>query len=361
MGQWDRLTERALIPYLVERELLGAQDIVEGDVELANTSRRNLSFRVTTKDERGCLVKQGVGAERGATIAREAEFLIAAANAPNSVRWLGHLPAVRDWHSERRILVFSLVPGAHSLAERHARASLWPAGLAWQVGRALRRLHTWSPAIQTVALPLDPPRILSIHRPDLPIVDQVSDSGLEVIKIVQDTPELCSAFDDLSLNWQSSRVIHGDVKWDNVVLLPTPGGRRFRVLLVDWELVQLGDPLWDAASFLCQYLDTWIASMPILAQSPRSGALSAGIPLERLQPAMRRFWDGYMREMGTEERAVALERVVRYAAARLVQFAIEADQQSALLSATGVVRLQVAHNMVQRPLAAATSLLGFAA
>ncbi len=60
------------------------------------------------------------------------------------------------------------------------------------------------------------------------------------------------------------------------------------------------------------------------------------------------------------EDAEVVERVVKYAAARLIQFAIEADQQSAILSATGVVRLQVANNMMQRPVAAARSLLGLA-
>ncbi len=176
-----------------------------------------------------------------------------------------------------------------------------------------------------------------------------------MVKIVQGAPGLSEALDELRRRWQPSSIIHGDLKWDNVVLVPRPSGRRpHHVQFVDWEMVQFGDPLWDAASFLAQHLDVWIGSMPVAAHAPRSD--SARLPLDRLKPAMRQFWQAY--RLGANEDDHAVERVVRYAAARLVQFAIEADQQSAILSANGVIRLQVAHNMMQRPMTAVRTLLG---
>jgi hypothetical protein len=125
-------------------------------------------------------------------------------------------------------------------------------------------------------------------------------------------------------------------------------------------MAQLGDPLWDVGSYLSQCLDRWIASIPAAGNSALAQAQAAGVPLQRLQPAMRQFWESYARadELGASEHVAALERVARYTAARLVQRAIEGEQQNAVLSNTGVLRLQVARNMLQQPMVAATSLLG---
>ncbi len=357
----NRLTERLVIPYLLERQVLNARAIVDGDAEVINMSRRNLNLRVQTTGHHDYLVKKGIGAERGETVRREAEFLMTTATGLEDRVLKQHLPQVRDWNAGDRILVFNLAAGTHSLAEHHLRTGRCASGIARQVGTVLRRLHRWHPdttdLINNVIVDRGPPGVLTIHRPDIRMFEDMSGSGLDIIKIVQETPGLCRGFDDLRSTWRSSHVIHGDLKWDNVVLAPNSDGKRgFQVQLIDWESVQLGDPLWDAASFLSQYLDTWIASIPGVDSSPQSQASAASMPLERLRPAMRHFWDGYSR--GRRDRVVALERTVRYAAARLVQFAIEADQHSAMLSATSVIRLQVAHNMLERPLSAATSLLG---
>jgi hypothetical protein len=361
----DRLTERMVVPFLVERGLLDTLAIVDGDLEVVNMSRRNVNFRVTTTHEPSYFVKQAVGTDRIGTIGREAAFLMAAACAAGYSGMRSYLPSVVAWDQERHILVFNLEPDTYSLAEHHLRTRRHTSGLARQVAIALRQLHRWRPdadeSIHDACTNHEPPPILSIHRPDLRVFEHMSGSGLENNKNLQETPNITPRFDAMRRAWRPWSILHGDMKWDNVVLLPKPDGKSgFQVQLVDWEMVQLGDPLWDAASFLAQYLDAWIASIPVAGNSPRAAAAST--PLSRIQPAMRQFWEVYTRGIPatTTDRTLALERIVGYASARLVQFAIEADQQSAVLSASGVVRLQVAHNMMQRPLEAASSLLGLA-
>ena len=357
------LNARTIVPFLVDRVLLDARAIVEGDVEVVNMSRRNLNFHVKTTVGPNYLVKQGVDFERIESIEREAAFLQNAADPLGDDLVRSQLPTVRLWDADHNVLVFLLASETHSFAEHHLRTGQISSGLASQAGTALGQLHRRGS--KDLRLPVnlylscDPPPVLSLHRPDVRVFEHLSGSGLEVIKILQQAPVLCAGFDELLREWKSSSIIHCDMKWDNVVLVPKADGKRgFQVQLVDWEMVQFGDPLWDAASFLAQYLDVWIGSIPIAASAPQANA--ARIPLERLQPATRLFWKAYYpnAKRGVESDAEVIERVVNYAAARLVQFAIEADQQSAVLSATGVLRLQVAHNMMQRPLAAARSLLG---
>jgi len=362
-GPLGRLTERTVIAFLGEKGLLNPQAIVDGQVKVQRVSRRNLSFRVTTTVDQNSFVKQGLGVERASTVAREAAFLRTIDSSTNSERLRRYLPQVRDWDEERRILVFDLVPGARSLAEHHHQTGRWSSALARFTASALRELHRWQPTSGDIAGGKEadgrPPWILSIHRPDQAQLNRMSSGSLEIIKIVQAARPLVAAFDELRAGWRPSSIIHGDVKWDNFVVQPNRRAKGARLTLVDWEMVQRGDPLWDAGSYLSQYLDTWIASIPAAGSSVLSQARAAGVPLERLQPAMRRFWESYAGGAGLETGdGVALEQMVRYAAARLVQTAVEGEFQSPVLSNTGVLRLQVAQNMLQRPGMAATSLLG---
>jgi Ser/Thr protein kinase RdoA (MazF antagonist) len=357
----ERLTERSVIAYLIDRGLLNPQSIVHGDVKVVTESRRNLNFRVTTTLAKNYFVKQGLGDDRSLTVGREGAFLEFARDAQQTSRLRRYLPRVADWNAEQKILVLHLAQEARNLADHHHRSGRWSAGLAREVGTALTRLHRRKPfpceTFPAAALDRRPPWVLSIHRPDLRIFDDLSGSGIALVKLVQGAPQLCSALDLLRLSWQPSALIHGDLTWGNVIV---HGDGRHHVQLVDWEFVQLGDPLWDAGSFLSQYLNAWIVSIPMVGSPPHAQTDAARVPIQQLQPAMKRFWESYAHGAHLEglDRAVARDRVVRYAAARLVQTALEADQHLALSSTTGVLRLQVAQNMLQHPTQAATTLMG---
>jgi aminoglycoside phosphotransferase (APT) family kinase protein len=188
----------------------------------------------------------------------------------------------------------------------------------------------------------------------------MSGGSLDVIKIAQAAGPLLAEFDALRIGWQPGSIIHADVKWDNFVVHPTGKAHAPRLTLVDCEMVQLGDPLWDVGSYLSQYLDTWISSIPASENSPLSQARAASVPLQRLQPAIQQFWKSYAGGNGSEsaDGGAALRLMVRYAAARLVQTAIEAESLRPVASNTSVLRLQVAENMLQRPGEAASSLFG---
>ncbi|HET7038227.1 MAG TPA: phosphotransferase [Thermomicrobiaceae bacterium] len=361
-----RGASRSLLGYLIERGLLDERDIVEGEVKVVDASRRNRNVRVTTTLGKNYFIKQALDEERSETIRREAAFLrFAWETAPGS-RLTGYLPALRDWDAERGAVVFEQVPESLSLAEHQRRSRRWPVGLAGQAGAALAALHTWQPApapAAEIALPdYGPPWALSIHQPEIGIFDTMSGAGLEIVRIVQQAPSLGEALDRLRDGWRATAITHGDIKWDNFVVSRITGTRGRRLWLVDWELVQRGDPLWDAGSFLSQYLDTWIASIPVVdaAGLSRSPEGWAQMPLERLQPAMRRFWDTYARAVGLDGagRSDALARVARYAAARLILTGVEAEQLHPQLNNTGVLRLQVAQNMLRRPAEAAAALFG---
>lgn len=61
-------------------------------------------------------------------------------------------------------------------------------------------------------------------------------------------------FRDAWTLWEATSLIHGDLRWTNV-LYANPGAPHVR--LVDWELSCLGDPAWDVGSVLADILSSF--------------------------------------------------------------------------------------------------------
>jgi len=94
-------------------------------------------------------------------------------------------------------------------------------------------------------------------------------------------------------------LVHGDLKWDNVLVAPAPAAG---VRLVDWELSGRGDPAWDVAS--------WLAHA--VALGDRVGDTATG------------FVRAYAAVTGEEHAFWA--RVARQCPARAVHLALEAAE-----------------------------------
>jgi aminoglycoside phosphotransferase (APT) family kinase protein len=233
--------------------------------------------------------------------------------------------------------------------------------LARASGRALASLHRMPPAA-VGARPggLDPAWHLSWHRPWLRQFFELSFAGIELLRLVQGSDELCGVLDDLRGSWRAETLIHGDVRWDNWVAPPaTASGRRTRVILLDWEVAGPGDPCLDIGAFLAEYLSAWVHSIPIVDScDPGRMLRHARRPLDRMQPAIQAFWTAYCRTSNQHAHGTALARAVQFAAARLLQAAVEESAADSELRAHTVAALQLAVNIVQRPGDAAARLLG---
>jgi hypothetical protein len=187
-------------------------------------------------------------------------------------------------------------------------------------------------------------------------------SNIELLRIVQQSEELCTSFERLGGQWRNTSLIHGDLTWANCLVLPGTRSRPLPALkLVDWELARLGDPCWDVAGVLSGYIDAWLSSIPISADAPPDRFLQfARLPLERMQPALGAFWQSYRRYMEIPDADLAgwLERATSFAGVRLVQTAFEQLQLEPPLGARAVFLVQLCANIVARPLEAAVQLLG---
>jgi aminoglycoside phosphotransferase (APT) family kinase protein len=351
--------------YLLERDLISAEAVVDGRLKIVDMSRRNRVFIVTSDGERGYVVKQPSDGD-DAGVRHEAVVLerLRAANP----RLAARLPAPVSYDPAAGILVLEAARDVRDLRDRHARGR-FSCEVAAQVGQALALLHaTPTATLGEHSAPWDPRWALQLHRPSLTTAQHVLTSAAnELVRTIQQSQELCAALDELHASLREVALIHGDVRWENVLTARAPSGaspRRSRVLLVDWESARRGDPSLDLGAFFGEYLHAWLGSIPIVEPADPGRLLAyAGRPLARMRPALRAFWLSYTRRSpaAAPELGRLLRRAASCAAARVLTGALERSLSRHRLRGSPRFAVQLSLNILQRPDEAIAQLFGISA
>ena len=361
------LAQNEVALYLLKRRLVSRESIVEGDLVVMDVSRRNRNYKVISERSPGYLLKQGVGPEGIATLAHEAAVYQLLQSDTGTHGLNLYLPHCYGYDPEEHVLILELMRSGRDLGEYHMDQGRFSTTIAGMLGDALGLLHRqkreqrkWSEDVHLFSG--YSPWVLSVHRTDFSFFQRISNANIQAIKIIQHFPEFCEHFDKLREDWKVETLIHHDLKWDNCIVSVKSGlQRKTRLVIVDWELASRGDPCWDVGSVFNDYLSFWLLSIPLTGEAPLEQFIElARYPLEKMQPAIRTFWQSYVRQMGlsTAIANVWLLRSVQYAAACLVQTAFEQMQTSARLMGNAVFLLQLSLNILQRPQEALVNLLG---
>jgi aminoglycoside phosphotransferase (APT) family kinase protein len=350
------LEHAGIADYLLSLGLVKPAAVVEDDLVVVDASRRNSVFIATGRTGPAHVVKQA-DARTAATLAHEAAVLRTLAAMPELA---GLVPEVVHHDADARRLVLRTAAGGRDWARHHGDRR-FPLAPARALGRALAALHRL-PGDALIDLPPGVDRMwgLTLPQPSHEMVLDLSAAAIDLVARVQASDDVCARLQELRATVPGGAIVHGDLRWENCVLVAAPGGRRrTRVLLVDWELAGRGPAAFDVGTALAEYLIRWVGSIPILdARDPSRFVDRARHPLERMRPAVIAFWQAYCAAIG---RPPALKPVVELAAVRLLQASVESAMQSAAPSAHGVVLAQLAANLLDDPDAAALVLLGLSA
>lgn len=357
------LTIANLAHFLIGRGLLSPDAVLGGDLVILDASRRNRNFKVIRGTGPGLFVKQMREMQPDAmlTLRREAACYERARDDPALSRLM---PRLITYDSARHLLIVELLPEAESLADRHAREKTFPAEIGRMLGEGLGLYHAQaagiieSEAMQSL-FARQVPVMLKLQSGGLAALGQFGRIGPALSAVIEQHPEFQTLLDALGAEWRFDSLIHGDMKWDNVLLFPTPsGGLDFRI--VDWEMADLGDADWDVGAVLQSFLAVWILSMPIASGLPPEHYVGmAAQPIETMRPVLQAFWEAYSstRGFGDGDRKPALERSMRFGAARLVWAAFEQRLYATQLDPAAIALLQVSLNILKNPAQAVADLL----
>ena len=348
------LERQEVVHYLLERGLVSPEAVVRADARVFAVERRNRGYRVESTSGPSHFVKQAAAVESAATVATEAAVLQRFAGLPSGSPLRRYLPAYRAYDVESCILVTELAIGSMTLHDQLASGRALRPGIGLALADAILALHELEPPPASVDAV---PGALLFHRPDSRILSDVTSANMALISAIQRNRGLRDGLDSVVQAWVVTCTIHADLRWDNVVVLPSPQSARPRPLvwLVDWEMSCHGDPRWDIASVLAAPLAVWALSVGASGEPSTQTLKRARYPLHRSRPLLNSFWRRYTSRTG---RVMETDEVMRFVAARLVQSAYEAQQYSSRLSAGVAVLVQLAANILQRPAEAAERLIG---
>jgi hypothetical protein len=363
------LTVDTVIPYLVERNLLSPASIVEGDVEVIDVGRRNQNLKIASRRGTSYLIKQAGEGEpfTDTTVRSEAWFYDHCRHEPYAADVRGVLPELYAWDEDRVLLVLELIDGQPLWAHYAATpAPEFPSDTAAPLGEALGIVHRIfrpsgdraEPRIEELQGP--PPWIMLVHRPTPEIFARMSPANLQLLKWVQENSALTGRLEGLRTEWRAETLIHNDIKGDNV-LVTKRASEGLRVRIIDWELIQVGDPAWDVGNIFRDLLDYWLLSVPLSGDlKPEEMLERAQIPLSKVHPAARAFWQAYRISvrMDVDNTGPFLTRALRFAAARMMQGAYELSANTHAPANLAIAMLQLAANILDDPREASLHLFG---
>jgi Ser/Thr protein kinase RdoA (MazF antagonist) len=340
--------------YLIDRKLIDPDAIIDGELKVVSAARRNRNLRVEARTG-GLLVKQPDDPTQGghSTLLAEASFYAFCQNGPAAAAMADVLPRLIFFDPDRSLLALELLADASSPWQRFwaAGPQAFPHEIGRRIGRMLGEVHR---TFRDPAMLDDPslawlspavPWVMMAHKPGPELLSTISPANYQTLRILQTEGRLGESLDRLRGEWRPETVIHADVKSENILV--SPGVEGDSVRLVDWELVQRGDPAWDVAGVLQDAVMFWISGMTGGGDLDALVA-SATFPWAVLQAYLRAFWQGYRRAAGLtlDEANATLARAVAFSGARLVQTAYEASHASSAMPAQSLLLLQASANLL---------------
>ncbi len=353
-----------VLHYLWGRGLVSARKINDGDYMVIELVRRNRNFKVVNRCGEGLFVKQ-VGQwtkQSVATLRLEAHCYELVHQVSELSMFVNLLPRFKCYDNQQSILITELLNG-ESLASYYLRMGQFPPLVTSQLGTALGQCHL----VGTICsqcnghdqFPRTKPWILQLHKVPLHRAEGLSEGQRRLQRIVRQHSDFGRILDSLAAEWKFETLVHGDIKWDNCMVVDLEKGREAR--LVDWELADIGDPGWDVGGIFSAFLSLWIESIPFGPKVSVEAAVGAArFPIESMQLLIRLFWSAYCSAAQIKTAAVPnlLRQAVLFCGARLVQTAHEYVQDVEELTQLALFLLQSSLNILASPEEAATELLG---
>ena len=354
------LSEAGIVRYMLDHGLLRRSDVVDGNFVAIPSSRQNQNVLVHTGEAGATwFVKQARSSNPlgSSGIAREATFYWLVSTQDPFHALAGLIPAYHFYDTARGVLVLE---GSKGVAP-HRRQSLqagFPAPIGEAVGRALADVHRVKRAdagMTATLIASEPPWPLSILQPEVQAGLPQNPGTKFALGIVARHSGFERALSKLRSTWSFESLIHSDMKWDNC-LIEAHESAAPAVRIIDWEMAAWGDPAWDAGSLIQDYVSQGIMASPLPVQAaPEAVAEAVDAAMAAIRPAIAAFWSAYSPDPNPD----FLRRSISCGGARILQTCIEALAVSGAVTTNIAALLQLSHDMLERPDAAATSFLGF--
>lgn len=345
-----RLTKKNITYYLLDKGFLEPDTFMSGDYLLTQTQSRNSIFKIQQENNKGLFVKQLItqDATNSYLMQKDAtsHYLIHQSNLYRETA--KHIPDYYGYDPYQNILVteyFANTKNVHEVTYRDQKLSKTH---AIKMANILASYHF------DITNEIKKNSSLQFFSKQLPWILNTSQllnanpKGItnSVIAEIHKHQDLVKKIEKLATQWETTSLIHGDIKWMNFIVMPN----NEDIKLVDWEIADLGDPLWDVAGVFQSYFSAWVLSFN--NQNIQQHLQTQGtefLSIEKITPIVKILWDTYAKkqEFSAKESSKKLIKTLSYMAVRMIQTAFENNMAQSHIYANSVRILQFCNHILE--------------
>ncbi len=338
------LTLDNLHHYLLEKGSLDIGSIVDGSYSASQSRTRNTTFNVTRRNGKHLFVKQLTAFDSQNTyiLQKDATCLWLIKNEKAFAALSKYVPDYYGFDAEHQVLITEFLADARNLevflrleggdiAQFTGQLAAILSSFHFPLNDQLRNL----PSMRFFQRQLPWVMSLGMPQPGVPPMNS------PVVKAVMESADFLNMLRDAREKYAFTSLIHGDIKWMNVLVHGKKGHEKLS--LIDWEIADIGDPLWDVGGVVMSLVTLAVADSPYqpkdMSQFPSNDPIKA---LDPCWPVFKKFWRQYTEKNAAHlgDLHIALEKALHFGGARLIQTAIEFNMQQTQLNPNATRLLQ---------------------
>ena len=344
-----RLTKKNITHYLLDKGFLKGETLIKGDYILTQSMSRNCIFRIQHETFNGLFVKQLLNQDSTNSYLMQKDatshYLMHESGVFNET--ITHIPKYYGYDPQHHILVteyFANTKNVHELIYQEKKLSTV---YAQKMAEILATFHF------DITQEVEKNASLQFFNKQLPWIlnmrtlqnSDPNNINNSVIAEIHKHVGLVEKIEKLAEKWNPYSLIHGDIKWMNFIVLE--GGNELK--LVDWEIADLGDPLWDVAGVFQSYFCSWILSYD--NQNLQNHQQINGhefLSLEKILTVVQLFWNTYSdkQKFTSEEKHEKLMITLSYMSVRMIQTAFENNMSQVQLYPNSVRIIQFCDHLL---------------
>lgn len=348
-----------LFHYLIEKNIFRLKDVSLGNVYSFQIQSRNLIHAVLCPGFKDYLVKQVRDSDISytTTLRQEAIFLQEILH-QKSLSFLAEFtPKFYVYDEINHVLITEYYRNSKDVFSIHMQTLNFVPKFGKMQAEVLADLHTKSQKFveknkNSENFKKVVPWAFKFHYGPKEWFNLRSGADNYLFQAVQNDEIFKSTIQKLHDEWRQKTLIHGDIKMNNFLVVKDENGEKMK--LIDWEIVDFGDPAWDVAGVFQGYLARWAYHYFGSSNSKKE------FTSEMLETTMSLFWEEYKNRTSLfgENAEDFLSRTMQFSAVRLIQTCLEASHSDKNLAESNARILQMSQNILRQPIAASENLLG---
>lgn len=360
-----RLTKKNLTPYLLDKGFLDYESVISGNIQITQMQSRNSIFKVNKRKSSGVFVKQltNVDTQNSYLLQKDATSLYLIGNDSIYSKTATYIPKYYGYDTALQVLMTEYIPNAKNIYEISMENKKFSMEHAETMAEILSTFHfnvtdhikeNTSLQFYTKALPW----ALQMHQKMNWPANAKIGVGQTINEMVMKNKKFQTMLKETAEQWDATSLIHGDIKWLNFICTEKDG--KTQTKLIDWEIADIGDPLWDVAGVLQSYLSGWVTSFENSFTHEKQLPGAEFMHLENCKAATKHFWEAYAKKRNFTEKESheALIKSIKFTGTRLVQTAFESNVHSPTLLPNSSRMLQMSYHLLENPEKTGDELLG---